>query len=172
MSDPNQPADDPFAPPPEGGSTGIPGIPGDVPPPPPAYGAYPPAYGTPPPPPGYGAAVPPAYGAPQVYGAPAPYGYAAPKSSGRAVAVMVLGIVGLVFTCFYGIGIIPAIVALALAPSAKREINGSQGALTGLGMVKAGTVCAWIAVGIALVFVVIIIIAAVGGAFSSSSSRL
>ena len=82
-------------------------------------------------------------------------------SSGKAIAVMVLGIVSLVLWCGYGVGVIPAIVALALAPSANREIANSGGRVVGAGFVKAGVACSWVTVGftaVALVAVVIVII--------------
>ena len=60
--------------------------------------------------------------------------HSAPRTSGKAIAVMVLGIVGLVMSCGYGIGIVSAIVALALAPGAKREIAASGGMLTRRGV--------------------------------------
>jgi hypothetical protein len=82
-------------------------------------------------------------------------------SSGKAVAVMVLGIVSLVLMCAYGFGVIPAIVALALSPSANREIANSGGRIVGAGFVKAGVACSWVTVGftaLALVTVVIVVI--------------
>ena len=108
------------------------GVPGaarrvDQPPPPGGY--------QPPPPAGY-AAPPPGYAQP-------PGGYQPgypPRNSGTAVAILVLGIAGLVFTCAYGFGVIAAIIALALAPKAKREIAAAGGALTGEGMIKAGVI--------------------------------
>lgn len=90
----------------------------------------------------------PAQGYPQQYPAPS-----AP-SSGKAIAILVLGIVGVVFACSYGIGVIPAIVGLALAPGAKREIALAQGRLGGQGFIQAGVICAWIAVGIAALWLV------------------
>ncbi|HET8970195.1 MAG TPA: hypothetical protein VFN19_03975 [Candidatus Nanopelagicales bacterium] len=82
---------------------------------------------------------------------------------------MVLGIVGIVMLCAYGIGLVCAIVALALAPGAKREIAASNGWKTGEGMVKAGVICSWIAVALFLVLAVIIIIGLVVGSMSSPS---
>jgi hypothetical protein len=112
--------------------------------------SYPPPPPTPPPPPG---GYPPGgYGTPQ-YGAPQ-----GPQSSGKSVAVMVLGIVGLVLVCGYGIGVIPSIVALALAPSAKREIRSSGGRLTGESFIKAGVICAWVAVGLTLLGIAIVVL--------------
>ncbi|MFC6237247.1 hypothetical protein [Longivirga aurantiaca] len=169
MSDPNQPAEgDPFAPPPEGAAAQVPGIPND----PPAYGT--PATPPPPPPPPlpvYGSTPPlTGYNSPASQPYPPAAGYGVPKSSGKAVAVMVLGIVGLVLLCGYGIGIVPAIVSLALAPGAKREIAASGGALTGEGMVKAGVVCSWIAVGLSIAIIGFIIIAFAIGAAGSAAS--
>jgi hypothetical protein len=87
-----------------------------------------------------------------------------PRNSGMSVAVLVLGIVGLVLLCGYGIGLIPSIVALAMAPAAKREIAAAGGQLGGTGFIKAGVICAWVAVGIAataiVAGVIVIIIAA------------
>ena len=77
-----------------------------------------------------------------------------------SIAVLVLGIVGLVLACGYGIGIIPSIVALAMAPAAKREIAAAGGQLGGAGFVKAGVVCAWVAVGMAIVVIVLVAIIA------------
>jgi hypothetical protein len=130
------------------------------------YGA-PPAYGPPQP---YGQqpyrqqpyGAPPAYGQ---YGASAsPYG-ATPTTSGKATAVLVLGIASLVLLFMCGLGLVTAIVALVMAPSAKREINQSGGRLTGLGMVQGGVVCSWITVGLLVLFVaVMIFVLVVGGA--------
>lgn len=72
------------------------------------------------------------------------------RNSGQSVAVMVLGIVGLTLFCAYGVGVIPAIVALALAPGARKQIEVSQGTLGGLSFIRAGVVCAWVAIGLLL----------------------
>jgi Domain of unknown function (DUF4190) len=71
---------------------------------------------------------------------------------------MVLGIVGIVMVCAYGIGLVCAIVALSLAPGAKREIRASNGWKTGDGMVKAGVICSWVAVGLFLVLAALLIL--------------
>ena len=103
---------------------------------------------------------------PQAPGAgPLPYsggygGYPAPATqSGKAIAILVLGICGLMFMCAYGIGVVPAIVALALAPSARREITASGGRLQGDGFIKAGVICSWVTIGIAAVLIVAVIVA-------------
>lgn len=92
-----------------------------------------------------------------------------PRNSGRAIAVLVLGIVALVLMCGYGIGLVPAIVALALAPGAKREIAASGGMVTGEGFVKAGVICSWVAVGLTVAGIVFIVLIFVIGAAGSSS---
>ena len=82
---------------------------------------------------------------------------------------MVLGIVGLLAICGYGIGVIPAIVALAMAPGAKREIAASGGTVTGEGFVKAGVICSWITVGLTVAGIVALIALLALGAATSSS---
>lgn len=142
MSEQTPPADDnPFAPP----------APGAVPPQPPAYGSVPPpqpAYGAVPPPPPSGWAAPPPHPG---YASP----YATSSSSGRATAVMVLGIVSIPLLCMCFTGVITAIVALALAPGATRDIAAADGRLGGAGQVKAGVILSWIALALAAVLVII-----------------
>jgi hypothetical protein len=109
------------------------------PPPPPGYGQQPqgePAYGQP----AYGqpAYGQPAYGQP-AYGQPA-YGYGyqqQPRSSGKAVASMIVGIVSIVF-CYVGVVIGP--VAIVLAVLAKKDIKQSNGTQSGEGMATAGLI--------------------------------
>lgn len=86
--------------------------------------------------------------------------------------MLVLGIVSLVFTCAYGIGLIAAIVALVLAPGGKREIAASQGRLTGEGMIKAGVICSWITVGLAVLGVILLVIVLIVAASTSSSTSV
>jgi hypothetical protein len=95
-----------------------------------------------------------------------------PRTSGRAIAVLVLGIVSLVLLCGYGVGIITAIVGLALAPGAKREIRESQGAVTGESFVRAGVVCSWITVGLFVVGLIAIALLIAFGAATSSTGTL
>lgn len=137
---------------------------GQAPPVPPATYGQPPAYGPPPyaqpPYPGYGQTGHPTPG----------YGYAPAQTSGKATAVLVLGIVSLALMCGYGIGVIPAVVALIMAPGARREIEASGGRLAGEGQIKAGVICSWVAVGLValgiLAFVALIVIAGVGSSTS------
>jgi hypothetical protein len=82
---------------------------------------------------------------------------------------LVLGIVSLVLMCAYGVGLVAAIVALAMSPSAKREIAASQGRLTGEGFIKAGVICAWVAVGLIVAGIVIAIVIIIIAAATSNS---
>ncbi len=144
--------DDPYVPrPPQ-----APGIPGD-PPAPTGHGYVAPAPPTPSPPSGY-PPPPPGYGPPAGYSQPL-QAIGVPRRHGKAVAVLVLGIVSLVGLCFNGLGVVCAIIALALAPGARREIRQSQGMLTGEGLIRGGQTCAWIS--IVLVVVVLVFLVAV-----------
>ncbi len=115
-------------------------------------GAAQPGYGSPQPDYGqqYGYAASP-YDSP--YGTPG-YGYPAVQNSGRATAVMILGIASLVLMLGCGLGFIPGIVSLVMSSGAKRDIEGSGGRLGGLGMVTAGRVMSWITIAITVLFVI------------------
>lgn len=133
---------------------------------PPPYGQQPPAYGQQPPAgqgePGHPGQQwgPPSPGATYGYPGYGAYGPAVPQTAGRATTVMVLGIVSLVmmFTC--GLGFVTAIIALVMAPAAKREIADSGGRLTGETQVRTGTIMSWITLALTalalLVFAVVI----------------
>ena len=86
--------------------------------------------------------------------------------------MLVLGIAALVLFCCYGAGVIPAIIALVLAPGAKREIVASGGALTGLGQVKAGQITSVIALVLTVLGVIAVIILAATGTFDHGSGDL
>jgi hypothetical protein len=104
------------------------------------------------------------YGQQPYGGYPAPYGLPVPApTSGKATTVLVLGVASLLLVFMCGLGLVTAIVALVMAPAAKREIHQSQGRLTGLGLVQGGVVCSWITIGLAvLVAAVIVLLLAVG----------
>lgn len=129
------------------------------------------SYQPPPPPP------PPPPGPPGgYYGQPGGF-QPSPPNSGKSVAILVLGIVGLVLSCGYGVGVIPAIVALALSPGAKREIAASEGRLGGESFIKAGVICSWVTVGLVIVAIVavvaiIILAAATSDSFEDTSTRI
>lgn len=93
------------------------------------------------------------YGQPYGYGQPG-YGYGygqPPETDGTAIAVLILSI-GSWIIC----PIVPAIIALVLAPSAKRNIAESGGMKTGEGMVKAGVIVSWINIAFWVLFGIII----------------
>lgn len=126
--------------------------------------------------PGQGYGAPGAAAPGQGYGAPAAGYPAYPQplpTSSKANTVMVLGIVSLVsFFALCGIGIIPAVIALAMAPGARREIAAAGGALAGEGQVRAGVVMSWITVGLAalgLVVVIVLVVVLVAASDSSTS---
>ena len=101
------------------------------------YGQQP-GYG--PPPPGWSPAGPP------------PPGWdGAPQTESKAIAVLVLGIAS-----FLVLPVIPAVVALALAPAARRTIRESGGRLTGEGLVTGGVVAAWVNIGLAVLAMLIV----------------
>ena len=81
------------------------------------------------------------------YGPYGPYG-GPPTTSSKSTSVLVLGIVSLVmlFTC--GLGFVTAVIALAMAPGAKREIADSGGRLTGESQVRTGTILSWVTLGL------------------------
>jgi hypothetical protein len=96
--------------------------------------------------------MPPGYGYPYV-----------PANSGKAVTVLILGIASLVLVWLCGIGVIAAIVALVMAPGAKREIEQSGGRFTGHGMVTAGQVTSWVTIGLAVLGVLLFAVGLSGG---------
>jgi hypothetical protein len=98
-----------------------------------------------PPPPQYGAPVPPQGGTP-------------PKTSGKAIASMVTGLVGLLTVCC-GFLAISSIVAIVLGVLARKDIRESNGQLKGDGMAKTGIITGIIGV---LILVVVIILVATG----------
>ena len=99
---------------------------------------------------------PPAPTAPYGYPGYGPYGPPVPQTAGRATTVLVLGIVSLVmmFTC--GLGFVTAVIALVMAPGAKREIAESGGRLTGQSQVRTGTILSWITLGLTALAVLVV----------------
>jgi uncharacterized membrane protein len=97
----------------------------------------------PPPPPG-------GYGQPG-YGAPAPS-----RTSGKAIASLVTGLVGLITFCC-GFFVISSIAGVVLGVLARRDIRASNGALRGDGMALTGIISG--AVGILAMVVVIVLVA-------------
>ncbi len=92
---------------------------------------------------GYGP-VPPYGPPPQPGQVPLAYGYpVAPRTDGTAICVLVLAV-----SSFVLLPVVPAVVALVLAPSAERDIAASGGRLTGGGLVRAGRAVAWVHLGL------------------------
>ncbi|MCW2506077.1 MAG: hypothetical protein JWO79_4361 [Actinomycetia bacterium] len=75
------------------------------------------------------------------------------RPSTKASAVLFLGVVAVSMMLCVG-GVVPAILALALARSARAELRASQGFLTGEKMVRAGIVLSWIAIAVSSVLVI------------------
>lgn len=121
---------------------------------------------------GYPPAYPPAAG-PSAAFAPVPT--PGPRPSGKANAILLLGISSLVLLCLalflIPIGLVPAIIALAMAPGAKREIAESGGAVTGTGLVKAGVICSWISVGLVIAGVALVASLFALGTVSDSTTQ-
>ena len=139
---------------------------------PPAEGAGPASHdppGAPPPAghpsgPGYPSG-PPAYGSPSGYGP----GQGPQQTSTRAIVALVCAV-----GSFVVFPLVPAIVALVLAPGATREIEESGGRLTGEGLVTAARITAWINIGLFLLVLVVFVLAvfvfaATGVGFARSS---
>ena len=87
------------------------------------------------------------------------------KTEGNAIAALVVAICS-----FIVCPLIPAVVALFLASSAKRKIDASNGALDGEAMVTAARIISWINIGIFLLIIAIVIVAIIVSAATSSSS--
>lgn len=86
--------------------------------------------------PGTGSSTPAPYSAP--YGAPT-----MPQQSSTALIALILGIVS-----FIGPSIFTAIPAVILGRNARRDIQASNGQLTGDGMAQAGVILGWINIGL------------------------
>ncbi|HEX7189767.1 MAG TPA: hypothetical protein VF423_16245 [Actinomycetes bacterium] len=126
-------------------------------------------------PPGYGQPPtyhqPPAFGQQPGYGQPPGYGPPRfPSTSGKATTVMVLGIVSLVLMVSCGLGFIPAVIALVMAPGARREIEASGGWLTGESQLRAGKITSLVTLVLtALAVVALVVLIAVGIAASDET---
>jgi len=84
---------------------------------------------------------------------PLPYVYpVAPQTDGTAIAVLVLAV-----SSFLVFPVVPAIVALVLAPSAERDIAAAGGRLTGEGLVRSGRIVAWVHLGLCVAFLLVLL---------------
>ncbi len=71
--------------------------------------------------------------------------YAVPEPSGKAIAALILTLLG-PFTCF-----LFTIIGLILGHSALAEIRCSRGALTGEGLALAAVIIGWLSVALVLI---------------------
>lgn len=103
-------------------------------------------------------------------GVPAGYGYLQPRpqANSNAIVALVLAIVA-----WLAVPVIPAIVALVLAGKASKEIEASNGWLTGSGMALTAKILSWINIAFSVligVFVAFILIAVIAsGAIEPST---
>ena len=72
-----------------------------------------------------------------------------PVRSTKAAAVLALGIAAVVTGPVLG-GVVPATLGLALARQARGDLAAGRGYLTGTRQVRAGTVLAWVGIGLAI----------------------
>ena len=110
----------------------------------------------PPPPPQYGAPVPPPGGA-------------QPKTSGKAIASLVTGLVGLLTICC-GFLVVSSIVALVLGILARKEIQRSNGALKGDGMALTGIITGIVGIIVVIVTIILVATGAIDTNFEYSTS--
>ena len=115
------------------------------------------SYSEPPPPPQYGAPQPPMGGPGE------------PKTSGKAIASLVTGLVGLLTICC-GFLVVSSIVALVLGILARKDIQKSGGALKGDGMALTGIITGIIGIILVVVSIILIATGAIDTNFEYSSS--
>ncbi len=96
---------------------------------------------------------------------PPQWGQQPPRSSGEAVAALVLGICG-----FLVCPLVCHVLALIFGYRARREIDASNGAISGRGMAVAGIVMGWIGVALSVLGIVAFIVLIIVAANDSSSS--
>ena len=111
------------------------------------------------------------------YGAPPPAGYppyqAAPPNDGLGLASMIVGILSLVLSCGYGIGLLGAPAALIMGRVSMKRIERSQGTLGGRGFAQAGFILGIVGtvlLVLAIIVVVAIIVIALAGGFDDTST--
>jgi len=86
------------------------------------------------------------------------------RTDGNAIAALVLSIVSFVFC-----PVIPAIVALVLASSAKKNIRASGGTLEGESMATAAQVISGINIGLAVAGFLLVLVVALAGGFDEDT---
>ena len=83
-------------------------------------------------------------------------------NSRRAAIVGLLGVGSLPGLLFCGLGGVLAVIALALAPGARREVEASRGELGGLNVIRVARICSIVSLAlVALGLVVVAILLAV-----------
>jgi hypothetical protein len=88
------------------------------------------------------------------------------RSSGKATASLVLGILGLFLFCSF----ILSLLAVILGYQARREIDASGGQLSGRGNAVVGIVLGWIGVALTVAFIIFVVIGLMVGDSGSSSN--
>jgi len=113
------------------------------------------------------------WGPPQQPGYPYGSGFAPQQNDGLALAAMIIGIISLVLTCGYGIGLLGSPVALVMGRVSMKRIDRSGGRLAGRGMAQTGFVLGIIGtvlLVLALIALVVVIVVAVNGGFDSNNT--
>ena len=87
--------------------------------------------------------------------------------STNAVTALVLSIIGIIGSLFYGLGIVFAIPGLVLANGALRITNQFPNHPDS-GLAKAAQVCGWIGIGLASAFILLVVLAGVLYVWASS----
>jgi hypothetical protein len=120
---------------------------------PPAQPAAPPGY--------YAPAAPPTFQAQSVPGAyPSQYAYAPVPPKGLSIASMVLGIIGVLLSFSYGLGLFPSIAAVITGHMARKR------QLWAKGFSLAGLITGYVGIGISVAWIVFLIVI-----FSTIGSR-
>ena len=102
--------------------------------------------------------------APSPYQAPAAQPMQGPQigTSGLAVASMVLGIIALVFFCFWPIAIPCGVIGIILGGIGASECKGPNPRRTGMGMAIAGISCASVSIGLYVIVFLLVGVASLG----------
>jgi hypothetical protein len=91
-----------------------------------------------------------------------------PATSSKALAVLALGIVGVVLMLCGG-GLVPGVVGLVLARPARAEIGASGGFLTGGRPLRIGEVLSWVAVAVSAVVIALVVVGLLLGSVDGGS---
>ncbi|GAW48928.1 MULTISPECIES: DUF4190 domain-containing protein [unclassified Nocardioides] len=112
----------------------------------------------------------------QPYGAPPPSGYPpyqqTPPTEGLGLAAMIVGIVSLVLSCGYGVGLLGSPAALIMGRISMKRIDRSEGQLGGRGLAMTGFILGIVGtvlLVLAIIAVVVVIVVAVNGGFDDTT---